>query len=197
MENTHHKSPSLHKMFLVLASVLVLGFGFAFGVGQQVLRMGANDPQTEIIESFYETLTQGQDPSLFGSIPPVDMQKGLTPFVNIYDADGKFVAGNGKLGENSPAPLKGVFDFAKKNGENRFTWQPQKGVRIAAVLRSYKTGVKQGFILAGKSLKEVENRIQNLMKMSAVSLIVALLVLWLVINAVHMKKKELEMELKA
>ncbi len=190
MENTQHVSPTMHKTYIILATVLVLSFGFAFVVGRQVLRMGANDPQMEIIESFYETLSQGQDPALFGSIPPVDMQKGLTPFVNIYDGEGKFVAGNGKLGEASPAPLKGVFDSAKTKGKTTFTWQPQKGVRIASVIKSYSAGDKQGFILAGKSLRETENRIQTLMKISVVSLVLALLASWLAVNAVFMKRKE-------
>jgi hypothetical protein len=192
MENTHQHHEMVksggQKVFLVWVGVLALSFGFAFLIGQQVLRMSANDPQTEIMASFYESLSQGQDPSLFGSIPPVDMAKDLTPFVNIYDSEGKFVAGNGKLDDANPAPLKGVFVTAKQKGETYFTWSPKAGVRIATILKAYKAGEKEGYILAGKSLKITQGRIANLMKITVLGFMVSVIVLWGVLNLVESVK---------
>jgi hypothetical protein len=195
MENTHQHHEQLpggvQKVFLVWVGVLALSFGFAFLVGQQVLRMSANDPQTEIMASFYESLSQGQDPSLFGSIPPVDMAKDLTPFVNIYDSEGKFVAGNGQLDGSNPSPLKGSLATAKQKGEVSFTWSPKAGVRIAAILKPYKAGEKEGYILTGKSLKIAQGRIANLMKIAVLGFVVSVLVLWAMLNLLGYTKHTL------
>ena len=55
----------------------------------------------------------------------------------------------------------GVFDFTKANKEDRITWQPQNGVRMAMVLLYSNTG-SIGFIAVGRSLQEVEVREHNL-----------------------------------
>ena len=49
------------------------------------------------------------------------------------------------------------------NGEDRVTWQPQGNVRIALVVTKV-TGVQSGFIAAGRSLREVEKREDQLTK---------------------------------
>jgi hypothetical protein len=48
-------------------------------------------------------------------------------------------------------------DYVKQNGEDRVTWQPEAGVRIAAVIEGY-GGAAPGYVLAGRSLREVEIR---------------------------------------
>ena len=58
----------------------------------------------------------------------------------------------------------GLFIFSgctKDNNEDRITWQPKKGVRNAIVVRSYHVTVSTstGYIMAGRSLREVENRV--------------------------------------
>ena len=63
-------------------------------------------------------------------------------------------------GKNLSLPA-GVLDYVKANGEDRITFQPQPGVRIAAVIVPV-SGAKPGFVLAGRSLREVENRIDQL-----------------------------------
>jgi hypothetical protein len=57
-----------------------------------------------------------------------------------------------------------VFDNAREKGENRITWEPKEGVRIAAVIKRFegKTASTSGFVLAGRSLDEVEKRQKNL-----------------------------------
>ncbi|HEX8964956.1 MAG TPA: hypothetical protein VF820_00820, partial [Patescibacteria group bacterium] len=42
-------------------------------------------------------------------------------------------------------------------GEDRITWQPEKGVRIAAVIDKL-SGDKKGFVLVGRNLREIESR---------------------------------------
>jgi hypothetical protein len=51
----------------------------------------------------------------------------------------------------------GVFDYVRQHDQDRITWQPEPGVRIATVVAGY-TGSQSGFVLAGRSLREVEKR---------------------------------------
>ena len=59
----------------------------------------------------------------------------------------------------------GVFDFAKTQGEHEITWQPRSGVRMAMVVISSNFS-PVGFIVAGRSLQEVEVREHNLIIMA-------------------------------
>ena len=58
------------------------------------------------------------------------------------------------LDGQTPELPAGVLDSTKQAGENRVTWQPTANVRIAAVIVPY----KDGFVLAGRNLREVEVR---------------------------------------
>ena len=60
----------------------------------------------------------------------------------------------GRLNSLMPS---GVFDYTRQNKEDRVSWQPETGVRIAAVVVAY-GGAQPGFVLAGRSLREVEAR---------------------------------------
>ena len=103
----------------------------------------------------------------------VDLERGLAPFVIVYDGQGKPLAGSGTLNGKLSAPPQGVFDFVRANGEERVTWQPERGVRIASVVR--RSGAPAaGFVLAGRSLREVEEREANLRRMGALALVGAL-----------------------
>jgi hypothetical protein len=56
-----------------------------------------------------------------------------------------------------PKPPAGVFDYTRVHGDDRVTWQPRPGVRIAAIVVHY-GGAQPGFVLAGRSLRESERR---------------------------------------
>lgn len=184
------------KIFGVAAVVLTLSVGVAYGVGQQVLRSSANDPQVEITEGVADALNQGQDPQAFGSLAPVDLEKSLSPFVIVLDQDGKVIAGTAMLDGQTPTPPSGVVDAAKAKGENRLTWEPKPKVRVAAVVKPYSfkdassTTSVEGFVLAGKSLREVDARAQNLLILSGVSLAAGLVVVLLAVNVLYGKKEE-------
>ena len=74
----------------------------------------------------------------------------------VYDSTGAPVAGNGWLRGTLPAPPAGVFAFVRSHGEERVSWMPDRTARFAAVVRRVPdTG---GFVLAARSLREVERR---------------------------------------
>jgi hypothetical protein len=87
----------------------------------------------------------------------VDIAASLLPFLMIFDEAGNVVASSATLHGQNPSVPTGIFDYVKQNGEDRVTWQPEVGVRIAAVA----TKSEHGFVLAGRSLRETEKRIDQ------------------------------------
>jgi hypothetical protein len=148
-----------------LATVLALAL---YSISQQVLRMGANDPQVQLAGDLASQLEQGAAPSEALPSGHVDIARSLAPFVIAYDATGKPIASQATLDGSVPVPPKGVFDCALQNGEDRPTWSPRRGLRLATVVRRV-GGAHPGFVLAGRSLNEVQNRIQHVWDMATVT----------------------------
>jgi len=143
-----------------LSLVVVITFlsGFIYVSIQQTLRQGANDPQIQVAEDLANQLGQGAKLPALNTA--VDLKKSLATFVIVFDNLGKPISSTAFLDNQIPVPPFGVFQSAEKLKENRITWQPQNGVRIASVIVPY--GNKLGFILVGRSLREVEKRIDNI-----------------------------------
>jgi hypothetical protein len=93
----------------------------------------------------------------------IDIAQSLSPFLITYDAEGNPVASRAKLNGKIPSPPKGVFNDVRSIGEERFTWQPAGGARYATVVLHIPASgnVKEGFVLAGRSMREVESRIDH------------------------------------
>src|SRR5207247_1903018 len=75
----------------------------------------------------------------------------------IFDTAGQPVASSARLSGAIPIPPNGVFANVRQAGEERLTWEPQPGVRSATVITRV-DGPTPGFVLAGRSLREVEQR---------------------------------------
>lgn len=159
--------PALVFNALVLAGMAtVLGVAL-YVIPQQVLRMGANDPQIQMATDLAARLEAG---SAAAAIPTgsVDLSRSLAPFVIVYDDKGLPLAGQGLLNGSLPAPPAGVFDYVRTHGEERVSWQPQRGVRVAAVVERV-SGAQPGFVLAGRSMREVESRIQHVQNLAGLA----------------------------
>jgi hypothetical protein len=163
--------------------LIALSTGLALALNtipQQVLRQGANDPQIAIAGDLEARLESGVAPS--AAVPGangVDIARSLSPFVIVYDDQGRPVASQAVLNGQTPTPPAGVFDYVRQHGEERVSWQPVPGttsnkdeksglnggvtlqrghgVRIAAVIQRV-TGPTPGFVLAGRNMREVEAR---------------------------------------
>lgn len=146
----------LYNALILIAVSTLFCFGLAV-IPQQVLRLGANDPQVEITGNLKTQLEHGVNPSPLVSKDIVDMNESLSPFTMAFDEEGHLLASSAVLHGVSPTPPAGVFDAVRQRGEERVTWQPQRGVRIATVVRHLSTG---GFVLAGRNMREVEAREQ-------------------------------------
>jgi hypothetical protein len=162
---------------LLLAGILtLLGGGAAFTI-DQMMRSGANQPQIDMCDWYAGELTAGESPA--DVIPPgyVDLERSLQPFVVFYDDHGQPVAGTGYLDQKLPTPPAGVFDYVRSNGLEKVTWQPQRGVRLASVVRRV-NGKNPGFLLAARSLRLVEEQKSTLWWM-ALGIWVAVMILLL------------------
>jgi hypothetical protein len=151
-----------------LGVAIVFTFGAVYLALQQSYRTNANDPQVQIAQDLVNNIAAGEDASSLNQSPKIDIGKSLSTFVIVYNKDKQIIANTATLGKNTPAPPKEVLnEIGKKKNylgqsqdpyENRFTWQPQKGVRLAVVIAKG----ENSYVLVGRNLREVENRIANL-----------------------------------
>ncbi|HEX9115975.1 MAG TPA: hypothetical protein VGA61_07900 [Anaerolineae bacterium] len=169
------------RAWLPLALATGLLAGLIYGVAQQVLRQDANDPQIQMAEDTAALLAQGQQPA---PAAPVDIATSLAPYLIVFDGQGRPVAGSARLHGNLPSVPEGVLDAARQRGENRVTWQPEPGVRSATVIVPVRGA---GYVLAGRSLREVEQRTDNLLLLAvagALAILAATLVAVVAVNLI-------------
>jgi hypothetical protein len=102
-------------------------------------------------------LQEGAQPQSVVGTSKIEMSRSLAPFMIVYDASGQVTASSAQLFGSTPDLPPGVFDSVRTGGEDRLTWQPQEGVRVAAAVTQF-GGTSPGFVLAGRSLREVESR---------------------------------------
>lgn len=133
-----------------------------YGAVQQDLRQSANDPQIQIAENAAVALAAGQTSESVLPAERVDLGSNLAPFVIVYDQYGAVRASSATLSGVVPALPAGVLGDVAKHGENRITWQPSPHVRVAAVIVPY-SGSQPGFVLAGRSLRLIEEREDDLL----------------------------------
>jgi hypothetical protein len=160
---------------------------------QQEYRQNANDPQVQIAEDAAAALDAGAAPSSLVPTQKVDQRSSLAPFLIITDANRNVLANSGQLDGDTVLPPAGSFEVAKRgigkdstiNHENRITWQPNDQVRDAAVIVYHSGGPNPGYVIAARSLREVEVREGRLTDITGVTfagLLVAGLILLLIIR---------------
>ena len=145
------------RRWLPVAVTIIILCGLVYLAVQQALRQGANDPQIQMAEDTANAISLGSPVESVLPAGQVEMSESLAPFVIIYDETGEPLASSGLLFGEIPRVPSGVFDYVREHGEDRVTWQPEPAVRIAAVVVESK-GSRPGFVLAGRSLREVEKR---------------------------------------
>lgn len=151
-----------NKIIFIWAVVVILitvGAGVIYAVVQQDLRQSANDPQIQIAEDTAALLGKGVPPeAIISPSYPVDVSNSLATFANIYDSSGKVLIASGNV-DGQPLILpSGVSTYLASHHEDRITWQPEKGVRLAMVGVSYSSASSSGLIIVARSLREVERR---------------------------------------
>ncbi len=165
------------RVWLPLVVVVSAFCGLVYVSVQQVLRQGANDPQIQMAEDAAAELDSGSAVDAVAPKAQVELSKSLAPFLDIYDASGKPVAGSGVLDGKLPDYPMGALQASRQGGENRVTWQPQGDVRIASVVVPY----KDGYAVAGRSLREAESHTAQIRAITLAAWIVTLAALLVVV----------------
>jgi hypothetical protein len=138
------------------ATVVIL---LIFVAVQQDLRLGANDPQIQMAEDAATHLDAGASPTAVLPSENIDMAHSLAPFVIVFDRQRQPLASSVAFNGDTPLPPPGVFtSVSSHGGRNEVTWQPAPGVRSAAIVVAY----AHGYVLAGRSLRVVEERESSL-----------------------------------
>lgn len=157
--------------FAAVPVTLVLLVGYA--VVQQNYREGLNDPQIQMAEDAALALKSGAQIDQVVPTAKVNVAESLSPWLAVYNAQGVPLLASGQLDGAAPQPPQGIFDSSSwvkhQNGtfydqgpvlETRVTWQPGSGVRQAIVVVKL-SGPVYGFVIAGRNMREVEQRIEH------------------------------------
>jgi len=155
------------KKWLPLAIATAGLCGLVYLTVQQSLRMGANDPQIQMAEDAASHLNAGASMDSVVPSTKVEIADSLAPFLIVFDESGKVLASSATLHGSIPTYPVGVLEYARQNGQNRVTWQPEAGVRMATVAVPYNSG----FVMAGRSLTEVEKRESQVESLSGLALL--------------------------
>ena len=142
------------RIWLPFAVVATAFCGLVYSTVQQVQRHNADDPQIQMAEDAAAALNRGENVTDVVPKTSVEISQSLAPFMVIYGADGKPIASSGLLNGQIPNYPLSALNSSKASGENRVTWQPTNEVRVASVVAPY----HDGFVMAGRNLREVEKR---------------------------------------
>jgi len=149
----------ISKSWLGYAAVISLISMLVYVVAQQNFRQSANDPQYQLAQDAVNAINKGTDPKSLAGTQTLDIATTLSPYVLIYDVNGKMVGNNITLDGRMPKPPAGTLNEARSNGANAVTWQPRAGVRQATVMM----GTNKGYVVvAGRSLQNTEDHISKL-----------------------------------
>jgi hypothetical protein len=145
------------RLWLPAAAVATVAAGLIYGEVQQDLRSSANDPQIQMAEDAAATLDGGASPDQV--LPPgkVEIARSLAPYLMVFDKQGRLLASSATVDGAQPEYPKGVLDGVAAGRREEVTWQTASGVRSATVAVAY----KNGFVVAGRSLRAVEERENN------------------------------------
>ena len=171
---------NIFRYWLPLAAVIVALSGLVYLAVQQALRTGANDPQIQMAEDAAAALAQGGAPDALVGKSTIDVASSLAPFMIVYDDAGNALVFSGQLHGQPPALPSGVLEAARANGQDRISWMPEAGVRIAAVIEPV-SGGQGGFVLAGRSLREVEKREALVQLQAVIGMLITLVVSFVIV----------------
>jgi hypothetical protein len=177
----HHVAAAF-KRWLPLAFLTTALCMLVYAAVQQDYRQSANDPQIQLAEDAATAVGGGaaaatQSLSFEGN---VDIGISLSPYLVFYSDAGVPTGGNGLLNGKFPTLPQSLFDYVRATGETSVTWQPQPGLRQAIVVTRI-GGSAPGFVMAGRSLREVEIRENGLGLVTFVTWTVTLIGLFLIL----------------
>ena len=174
----------------LVAAIIITGIILlVYACVQQTHRSSANDPQLQIARDLSAAISSGKSINNLFQHDTIDLSQSLAVFTEIFDKNGNPLQSSGFLNGGMPKPPAGIFEYTNENVEDALTWEPQNDVRMAMVFEKI-NAPGEGFVAAGRSLKETEVRESNLVKMIAIAwfaCMAALLIHFLVQNYLSRK----------
>ena len=164
---------SAHFAAVIVTTIIIM---LVYAVAQQQYRTSANDPQVQIANELCSYLEQGKSIDAFFAGDTIDLNTSLLPFTVLYNADGKPVRTTALLNKQPPQLPAGVLQTAALQKENRVTWQPQPGIKMATVIKRVNLPVT-AYVMCGRSLYETEQRTSNLIRMISLAWVTCMLVI--------------------
>jgi hypothetical protein len=150
---------------IVGSSTLVLAA--AYVMAQQSTRLAADDLPLATAQTVQQELNKGLSPSDVIPTTKTDLSSDAATFVIVTDNSQHVLASSAQLNGKTPLPPEGVFKYTNANNTDHFTWQPAGNARLATRVLSWGNGSNGGYIIAGQSLKQSENRIDEYTALSA------------------------------
>lgn len=172
--------------WLPIAVVIIILTLFSFVSVQQTLRQSANDPQIELAEDTANQIITGNKPKMPSE--KTEISNSLALYIILFNGKKQLVYSSATLDGKEITPPAGILDYAEKHGENRVTWQPKPGVRQALVVKHFSER-SGGYVVVGRSLREVEKREDQIGTMFFLTLAFALVGSYatiFVINLLHL-----------
>lgn len=155
----------IHLAAAIIISGIIL---FIYASVQQVHRSMANDPQLQKARDICYAISHGKPYSGLFPSDTIEASISSAVFAVLYNEDGSPQQSSALLDGKLPQLPNGVIQFTKQNNEDVITWQPRSGVRLAMVVEKIPAPAS-GYIAVGRSLKETEERTQDLVNMMLIT----------------------------
>jgi hypothetical protein len=142
------------RLWLPAAAIATVAAGLIYGEAQHALRSSANDPQVQMAEDAAGRLDAGSSPQAVLPQESVELASSLAPYLIVYDRSGRILGSSVTVHGGPPHFPEGVFSNVPRGDVETVTWQTSNGERSATAVAAY----NGGYVVAGRSLREVEKR---------------------------------------
>jgi hypothetical protein len=147
------------RIWLAIVGSATLIIGAAYSMVQQSTRLAADDLPLATATAVKDQLENGANPADVVTPRPINLRSNTNVFVIVVDSSRHVLASSATVDGQTPLPPQGVFDYTDQHGTDHFTWQPVAHVRLATRVMAYGQAPNNGFVIAGQSLAQTENRI--------------------------------------
>ncbi len=158
MKNLHealerYRAVAIFVALVALVSVLFISICYS---ARTVFRQQANDPQIEVTEQVAGIVRQGVPiDAIVSSAEQIDLNSSKALFVMIFDNERSLAGSSAQLNGEAPSVPSEVFDKTNEMGEYRFDFEPSENLKFAGVMKKIDDSA---YVLAGRSLSEMETR---------------------------------------
>ena len=155
------------------AAIVTALTGMLYLAVQQNYRQNGNDPQMQLAEDAAAKIEAGTQIDQVIPTTKVDITNSLSPWLAFYNNAGAPLLSQGELNGAPPTFPQGLLDsstwrlpesFIGSNGHKEVyvTWQASDGTRDALVIVQVHSPNGQGYVVAGRNMREIESRVVKL-----------------------------------